>query len=232
MARTVNPDEVAAKRGEILDAAQRLIYTRGYERMTIQDLLGQLGMSNGAFFHYFNSKAAVLEALIERIQQSAEQALLPIVDDTHLSALDKLQRFFDTLDGARVEHQAFVAELLRVWFADDNAVVREKMYEAMRIRRTPLLTAIIHQGIQEGVFTTPYPDQAADIILSLARGMGTTIARLMLAVEPDQGVIDAIVAAQAAYADALERVLGAPAGSLDRYDEDAIKAIIATLRGG
>jgi AcrR family transcriptional regulator len=34
--------------------------------MSIQDILRELGMSNGAFFHYFDSKAAVLEALIKR----------------------------------------------------------------------------------------------------------------------------------------------------------------------
>ena len=33
MARTVKEHEYAEKRNEILDAAQRFIYTKGYERM-------------------------------------------------------------------------------------------------------------------------------------------------------------------------------------------------------
>ena len=36
MARKVNPQEYAEKRNEILDAAQRLVFAKGYERMTIQ----------------------------------------------------------------------------------------------------------------------------------------------------------------------------------------------------
>src|SRR5215207_8473593 len=91
MARTVNKEEYTAKRNQILDAAQRLIFTKGYERMTLQDILAELQISSGAFYHYFDSKPAVLEAFIERIREAAEQPLLPIVQDPHLSALEKLQ---------------------------------------------------------------------------------------------------------------------------------------------
>jgi len=52
---------------EILDVAQRLVNTKGYEQMTIQDLLDELQISKGAFYHYFGSKQALLEAIIERI---------------------------------------------------------------------------------------------------------------------------------------------------------------------
>jgi AcrR family transcriptional regulator len=231
MARTVNQAEYAAKRSEILDAAQRLIYIKGYEKMRIQDILVDLSMSSGAFFHYFESKAAVLEALIERIQETAEQPLLPIVHDPDLPALEKLQRFFDTLDRSRLTHNAFIADLLRIWFADDNAIVREKVDAALVERRTPLLTLIVHQGIREGVFTTHYPDQAGEIILSLARGMGNTVARLLLAAvqKHEAQTIDAIVATYAAYIDAVERVLGAESGCLRGYDAETVNSWIEAL---
>ena len=51
MARTVKAH--AVRRNEILDVAQRLIYTKGYEQMTIQDILDGLQISKGAFYHYF-----------------------------------------------------------------------------------------------------------------------------------------------------------------------------------
>ena len=226
MTRTVNLEERATKRNEILDCAQRLVYTKGYERMTIQDILVDLGMSSGAFYHYFDSKPAVLEALIGRIQEQVEQPLHPIVHDPQLPALEKLQRFFATLDRSRTEHKSFIADLARVWFADDNAIVREKVDAALVERRAPLLNEIVRQGIQEGVFTTPHPDQAGEIILSLARGMGNTIAKLMLSFERDQAdphIIDAIVATYAAYSDAIERILGAPSYALGRLDAASVR---------
>jgi len=96
MARTVNKEEYTAKRNQILDAAQHLVYTKGYERMTLQDILAELQISSGAFYHYFDSKPAVLVAFIERIRQETEKPLLPIIHDPHLSAIEKFQGFFDT----------------------------------------------------------------------------------------------------------------------------------------
>lgn len=53
MARVVKEQEYSQKRNDILDAAVRLIYTKGYERMTIQDIQADLKISSGAFYHYF-----------------------------------------------------------------------------------------------------------------------------------------------------------------------------------
>src|SRR5512143_2780441 len=96
MARTVNEKEYALKRNQILDVTQRLIYSKGYEQMAIQDILDELQISKGAFYHYFDSKPALLEALIERVGQEAIQLLNPIVEDPHLGALEKIQRYVDT----------------------------------------------------------------------------------------------------------------------------------------
>lgn len=232
MARTVKKQEYTEKRNEILDAAQRLVYTKGYERMTIGDILAHLQISSGAFYHYFDSKPAVLEGFIERIQQETEKPLLPIVHDPHLSAIEKLQGFFTTLDHLRVVHKADVIKLGRVWYNDDNAIVRQKVDDAVLKQRAPLLTAIVRQGIQEGIFTTTYPDHAGEVILALLHGMGNTHAKLLLALEPEldeQRRIEAIVAIHAAYMEALERVLGAPANSLARTDADAVKLWVTGL---
>src|SRR5215467_13975135 len=122
MARSVKEEEYAAKRNEILDVAQRLVFTKGYEQMSIQDILDALAISKGAFYHYFDSKPALLEAFIERGQEILEQTFRAIVDDPHLSALDKLRRFFSVLEGARLANQAFLTDLAHVWFADENAI--------------------------------------------------------------------------------------------------------------
>jgi len=213
------------------DAAQRLVYTKG---MTLQDILADLHISSGAFYHYFDSKPAVLEAFIERIRQAVEQPLLPIVHDPHLPALDKLQRFFDTLDRLRIAHKTDVVKLARIWYTDANAIVRQKVDEAVLEQRAPLLTEIVRQGIQEGVFTTAYPDQAGEVILSLLQGMGNTHARLLLSLEQerdDMRCINNIVTTHAAYMDAIERVVGAPSNSLYRTDAEAVNVWVAALRG-
>src|SRR5438876_5314049 len=124
MVRTVNEAAYAAKRNAILDAAQRAVATKGYEQMAIADILGELQISSGAFYHYFDSKPVLLLALVERMGEQLEQLMLPIVQDPTLGALEKLQRFFATLDNWKREHKGLVVAYMRVWYADENAIVR------------------------------------------------------------------------------------------------------------
>src|ERR1700736_6645009 len=114
MARIVNEHAYAAKRNAILDAAQRAVETTGYEQMAIADLLSELQISSGAFYHYFDSKPALLLALVERMADQVEQLVLPIIHDPTSGALDKLQRFFAALDDRKRENKRFVLAYLRV----------------------------------------------------------------------------------------------------------------------
>jgi AcrR family transcriptional regulator len=232
MARTVKPEAVAKKRREILDAVQRLVFTKGYEQMSIQDILDEVQISSGAFHHYFDSRRALLEAFIERIKHETEKPLLPIIHDPGLSAIEKLQGFFDTLDRLRSAHRADVVKLGRVWYTDSNAIVRQKVDEAVFQQRAPLLTEIVHQGVREGIFTTAYPDQAGEVIMSLLQGMGNTHARLLLSLEQERDeehCIERIVTTHATYMDAIERILGAPPHSFCRTDAPSVKTWVVAL---
>lgn len=224
MARIVKEQEYAVKRNAILDVAQRLVYTKGYEQMTIQDMLDGLQISKGAFYHYFDSKQAVLEALVERMGEEVVQLLLPIVHDPVLGALEKLRRFFPTLAQWKTARKDFILALLHILYADENALFRQKA-RALAVKRvTPLMTTVIRQGIQEGVLTTSYPDQVGEVILSLVLDLGDTIAWLLLSSEPRRDDdVRRIESTVAAYTDALERALGAPTGSLPLVDAQTLQ---------
>ena len=216
MARQVKPEEYATRRREILDAALRLMHDKGYERMTISDVLAELRMSKGALYHYFGSKQALLEGIVEAMSASASQSLRTVVDDPNLGAIDKLRAYIETSTAWKIENIDAVTTTMRLWRDENNALLRQKLsQEAMRTT-TPLLEAILRQGCDEGVFDTDHPHEAA-IILT---GMGLHVA---------DAIIDAIVADGAsgvdtsgshaqdvlsAYLQAFERILGAPAGSL------------------
>ncbi len=225
MARILKEQEYLARRNEILDAAIKLVYSKGYDKMTIQDILDQLQMSKGAFYHYFDSKADVLEALVERmVVEQVEPLLLSAVHDPHLTALEKLQRYFDTAVRWKTSEKALLMELTRVWYSDENALARQKMFDMMVRHVTPLFVEIIKQGVQEGVFSTPYPEYASQVNINLVQGLGDTFARMLLSEEANNS--NAVQEAEqliAAYNDALERILGAPKGSIHLMDAASLK---------
>ena len=91
MARMIKREEYDLRRNNIIEAAGRLVYTKGYEQMSIQDILDDVHISKGAFYHYFSSKQALLEALIEQMALQVIQLLVPIIQDDRLPAPEKLQ---------------------------------------------------------------------------------------------------------------------------------------------
>ena len=225
MARILKEKEHTAKRNEILDVALQLVYSKGYEKMTIQDLLDRLQISKGAFYHYFDSKADVLDALVERmVVEQVEPSLLAIVQDQHLTALEKLQGYLDTAVRWKTSKKALMMELLKVWYSDENALARQKVLATMVKHVTPLFMEIIHQGVEEGSFTTPYPEYVSQVIINLVQPLGDIFAQMLLS---EQAMRDhALQRAEtlvATYNDAVERILGAPRGSIHLMDTEMLK---------
>jgi AcrR family transcriptional regulator len=223
MARAIKEDEYAAKRNQILDMFQGLIYTKGYEQVTIQDVLDGLQMSKGAFYHYFRSKPALLEAMVERTVDQIEAALRPIVDDASLPALEKLRRFFSRGGAWKAEHKSMIFPLMRVWFKDENAIVRQKVLNMGLVRLGPLLAIIFHQGLREGVMNTPYPDEVGGLFFSAFQNIGEPFVKLILSPDPAPERLTRLQRMFAVYSDVLERMLGAPPGSLPIVDDAGLR---------
>jgi AcrR family transcriptional regulator len=221
--RAVNPHKHAARRDEFLDAGQRLIQTRGYEQFSIEELLAAVGASKGAFYHYFGSKQALLEAIVDRLVDMALTRVAPVMNDTSTSALDKFRGFFHEIAALKAEHREFVVQLIQVWYSDDNALVREKLRREQIHRVTPHIAAIIRQGVSEGTFALADPDQMARVVLALILDTGDEAGELYVA--RHSGTIDFETVARRldTYQRALERLLGVEPGALQLIDRETLR---------
>ncbi|HLB45070.1 MAG TPA: TetR/AcrR family transcriptional regulator [Candidatus Limnocylindrales bacterium] len=217
--RTVNPQTHALRRDEFVDAGQRLIQTRGYEQFSIDDLLSEVGASKGAFYHYFDSKPALLEAIVARMAITGVATVADVVADPDLSAIDKLHRYFATIASFKAGQKEFLVALMRVWYSDDNAIVRQKLRrESVRLV-TPHLAAIIRQGVAEGVFTLADPEHLARVILALILDTGDEAGELYLARQAGEIDLEHVRQRFATYSTALERLLGVQPGTLHLIDD-------------
>ena len=223
MARIAKEEEFNTRRGEILDAAQVLIYTKGYEQMTIQDILQALNISKGAFYHYFNSKQALLEAMIERTTNEAIAIMQPIIDHPRLSAVEKFRQFFDAAGRWKTDRKEFFLALLRVWYMDENAIFREKTQVAGLRKIAPQLASIIQQGIDEGTFQSDYPEQISEVVMTMMVSQASAFGRMLLESEPGPELYERARSKLAVYNEAMERALCAPPGSLRLLDDETLR---------
>ena len=117
----------------------------------------------------------------------------------------------------------FLVALMRVWFSDDNAIVREKLRRQQVALVTPHIAAIIRQGIAEGSFTLADPEQMARVVLSLILDTGDEAGQLYLARLRGEVEFEVVSRRFAAYETALERLLGVSPGALHLIDEQMLR---------
>jgi hypothetical protein len=75
-------------KGRIIEAAWELFYEQGYENTTIDDIVEASETSKGSFYHYFDSKDALLSSLSYLFDKKYED-LIPSLDN-YSSSADKL----------------------------------------------------------------------------------------------------------------------------------------------
>lgn len=223
MARTLNPAVYTVKREAFVDAGLRLMQARGYEQMSIQDVLDALQASRGAFYHYFDSKQALLEAMVDRIADGALAAIAPIVDDPKLPAIEKLERFFGGIAQFKTERKALMLEFIKVWISDDNAIVREKVRRTLVDRVAVVLARIVEQGIAEEVFATESPGETALILMMVMTGFQDTATDLFLARQANTISYEDAVRTMSTFVRVFERILGAGKGSISMVDQQTLR---------
>jgi AcrR family transcriptional regulator len=222
----------AVRRAELLDQALALFLERGYENVSLNDLLATAGTSKGAFYHYFPSKEALVTALAERSAAEAFEALRPVFAQPGTNALDRLNA------GLRASYQVKVAMGAPEQLAAMTSLLKPQNQALFRRIVTiwedlfrPVLTEVITQGVQEGVFDTFDPEGVGDIIQGFAASMQTNLVHVLNA--PDaksrRKAIDDSVKRLKLYGIATDRILGLPDGSTVVLDRKQVEAMVALL---
>lgn len=223
MARTLNPEVHTVKREAFVEAATRLMQAKGWEQTSVQDVLDATEASRGAFYHYFDSKQALLEAVIERLVDVGLGAVAPIVQDPNLAAGPKLSALFLGIARWKSAQKALMLAVLQTWLSDDNAAVREKFRHRLAGRMVPLLSPIVDQGMREGTFKATSPDDTAYIFLTLLLGFQDVAIDLFIGRQENTVSFEVVRRTIASFNDAFERILGAPRGSIDLVDEAVLQ---------
>src|SRR5260370_30021224 len=87
---TKHPD---LRRAEILGQALALFLSRGYDHVSLNDIIAEAGISKGVFYHYFLSKEALLVALADRFAHQTMAELHAVLKYRSLNPLKRLNAF-------------------------------------------------------------------------------------------------------------------------------------------
>lgn len=155
------------KKEQILDTAFSLFLEKGYDNTSISDILSKLEIARGTLYYHFESKEAIMDAIIERSARNIVEEAQSIVLKKELSAYEKIFALFSGTSMKRMSGGDLIIDYLN---QPQNALFHEKSNRSVIQKITPILGDIIKEGVDEGSFTNDFPYESAELILTMIMG--------------------------------------------------------------
>lgn len=188
------------KKELILNTMQELFKEGTAGTASVSDIAKRAGIAKGGLYYYFRSKEEVLDALVEREYENIIQNCNHIIDQSNGNALEKFALLMQTYKSSYVD-----PSLDAYLHMPQNAGIHQKSLAKILLSLTKIISHIIEQGINEGIFRCEYPLEYAEFILS--------VFTFLL----DPGIFtwtsEQSFMKMKALADTLEKGLSAPSGS-------------------
>lgn len=163
--RTRAPEKT---RERILDAAQALILDHGFGSTTVEAVVGRAGITKGAFFHHFSSKADLARALVERYAALDQAHLEHHLERARKLASDPLQQLLVLLGLYEEDFEALAEPFPGCLFA--SYIYENKLFDAGTIevlRDSTLMWRRVVRELLEKVIAQ-YPPRIPIDVESLA----------------------------------------------------------------
>ncbi|WP_304999364.1 TetR/AcrR family transcriptional regulator [Faecalibaculum rodentium] len=156
--------DAAARRSEILDAAEKLFGTKGYDATSTGDILRELGIARGTLYYHFKSKEDILDAMIDRLTQALAAGAAEVLDRKDIPVLQRLTLMMQSLQ----VNNALGHEIMSQVHKPQNALMHQKMQERMLTAVVPLVTSLLQEAREEGLCQTRYPEEVTEMTLLYA----------------------------------------------------------------
>ncbi|MFJ5764213.1 TetR/AcrR family transcriptional regulator [Lysinibacillus sp. NPDC093210] len=190
------------RRNEILDVADELFGQKGFDGTSTNEILEKVGIARGTLYYHFKSKEDIMDALIERYTVQILQSAKKIAADKNISVYERIIGVVMALNISDGNGK----EVIEHMHKPQNALMHQKIQQVIVNEVPPVLTGIIREGIEQGLFNTPYPYECMEMVVAYTNTVF------------DDAMVNLTNAAFAGRIQALifnvERLLGVESGSL------------------
>jgi len=158
--RDAQPDTAT----RILDVAERLVQTSGFNGFSYADISAELGITKASLHHHFATKAELGRALIERYSE-AFSAALKVVDQRGGDAAAKLERYVKLYEEVLREERLCLCGMLAAEYSTLPEPLQKEIRRFFDANET-WLAGVIDQGRRARIFHS--------------RGSAREVARMLL----------------------------------------------------
>jgi TetR/AcrR family transcriptional regulator, acrAB operon repressor len=145
-------EEAAATREQVMDAAEQVFRQRGVGHASLAEVADAAGVTRGAIYHHFASKAELFEAMLARAEMPFDMAFdgaaLPVTDPLGMARDTAVKALLHLTSCERVQN-IFEVAFLRCEYTDELAPV-EKRHLQERTECLGFGKALLDQAVARG----------------------------------------------------------------------------------
>lgn len=157
--RVIKDAEV--RRNEILDVAERLFCTKGFDSTSTNDILKEIGIARGTLYYHFKSKEDILDAMIERITMGVTEKAAAIAGNKDIPVLERMTQTIMSLNIDNEIGHVVMEQMHR----PQNALLHQKMQTSLLSKVNPIITGIVNDGIAQGICHSDYPAETVEMMM-------------------------------------------------------------------
>lgn len=179
------------RKQEFMMTAFELFYKKGYENTTINDIINELGLTKGAFYHYFESKEDVIVAIARDFTGRVVQIINSIFAQEELSAVEKMNVAFSAINDYKIKKGEWRHKFKASFESEDNLKLQRKITTFLKQDVIGLYEGIINTGVIEGVFGDPVNSRhLAEFFLNTIFTLHTSVYELEKQLYNDENELD------------------------------------------
>ncbi|MFP5271621.1 TetR/AcrR family transcriptional regulator [Coleofasciculus sp.] len=157
------PQSETETKQRILDAAQRLFASRGYNGTTTRDLAAKAGVAEGTLFRHFENKKAIL---VEVATQGWVELLTDLL--TELSEMGSYKAVAQVMR-RRMMRMHKNADMMRVCFmeAQFHPDLRDRIQSEVIAKMSNVAEAFFETAMERGIYRRTNPKVVARVFLGM-----------------------------------------------------------------
>jgi AcrR family transcriptional regulator len=155
------------RKAEFITTAEALFLEKGFENTSVDDIVNRLGVAKGLFYYYFDSKEDLLVAITGRILDEVQSTISSAMERKDATAMEH----FKALIPSNLCINARSKLLIAYFRQERNQAFHHLMEERATAFLVPAIERIIRQGIEEDVFHTDYPHEAAIALMAVLQSL-------------------------------------------------------------
>lgn len=153
----------------MLTSAVRLFAQHGFHGASMRQLAAEAGVTQSNFYNYFPGKADILLAILREASATQMASTQAAIDAAGPEIVDRFRAGIVAFVRYYVDHP----DVSLVATSELRYLQNEQRLEivAERDRQQEVFAALIREGVEQGVFKTPFPRQATLAVLTMCSGI-------------------------------------------------------------